>query len=128
LTFDLFVNGTLMRGLALHAHLEGAEFLGPVTTAPIYRLFSIDDVHPGMFEVAEGGVSIKGELYRVSPAIWKRIEEGEPPHLYRGPVRLSDGCVVEGILFPRRLAEAHHREISRYGGWREYVEDVARSD
>ena len=34
----LFVNGTLMRGLALHENLVGAEFLGEAWTAPCYRL------------------------------------------------------------------------------------------
>ena len=33
---ELFVNGTLMRGLALHKNLEGAEFLGAFNTAPVY--------------------------------------------------------------------------------------------
>ena len=61
MTVDLFVNGTLMRGLALHANLAGAEFLEACRTAPRYRLYSIGDVHPGMFEVAEGGVSVEGE-------------------------------------------------------------------
>jgi gamma-glutamylcyclotransferase (GGCT)/AIG2-like uncharacterized protein YtfP len=118
--FELFVDGTLMRGLAMHANLEGAEFLGAVATAPIYRLFSIGDVHPGMFEVGEGGVSVLGELYRVPKAVWRRIEAGEPPNLYRGPVRLADGRVVEGILYPRELAEGRHKDISSYGDWRAY--------
>ena len=56
MAFELFVNGTLMRGLALHANLEGAEFLGAFRTAPRYRLHSIDDHHPGMFEVPEAEV------------------------------------------------------------------------
>ena len=55
---ELFVNGTLMRGLALHANLEGAEFLGEAHTAPVYRVYSIDDVHPGMFQVESGGISV----------------------------------------------------------------------
>ncbi len=59
---ELFVNGTLMRGLALHANLDGADFLGEVHTAPVYRLYSIADVHPGMFEVALGGVSVAEEM------------------------------------------------------------------
>ena len=126
MSFELFVNGTLMQGLALHANLDGAEFLGAVATAPIYRLYSINDVHPGMFEVAEGGVSITGELYRVSDAVWQRVEAGEPPNLYRGPVRLGDGRVVDGVLYPRALAEGHHRDISSYGDWRSYVQ--ARRD
>ena len=83
---ELFVNGTLMRGLALHHNLAGAEFLGAFRTAPVYRLYSIGDIHPGMFEVETGGVSVTGEFYRMSDEVWRRVEEGEPPHLYRGPV------------------------------------------
>jgi gamma-glutamylcyclotransferase (GGCT)/AIG2-like uncharacterized protein YtfP len=118
---DLFVNGTLMRGLKLHANLDGAEFLGEARTAPVYRIYSIGDVHPGMFEVAEGGVSVPGEIYRLPDEVWARVEAGEPPGLYKGPVRLDDGRVVDGILFPRELAEGHHRDISSFGGWRAYV-------
>lgn len=116
---ELFVNGTLMRGLALHES-DGAEFLEETRTAARYRLYSIDDVHPGMFEVAEGGVEIAGELYRVPLDVLARVEAGEPPHLYRGPVRLIDGREVQGILYPRELAEANGRDISDYGDWRAY--------
>jgi AGZA family xanthine/uracil permease-like MFS transporter len=120
---ELFVNGTLMRGLELHANLAGAEFLGARQTAARYRLFSIGDVHPGMFEVADGeaGVAVAGELYRVPEDTLARLEAGEPPNLYRGPVRLSDGQLVQGILYPRALAEGIHLEITSYGGWREYM-------
>ena len=118
---DLFVNGTLMRGLALHHNLEGATFLGSFHTAPRYRLYSIGDVHPGMFEVETGGISIAGEMYRMSDDIWRRVEAGEPPHLYRGPVHLSDGRVVDGILFPRAEAEGRHKDISEFGDWRAYI-------
>jgi gamma-glutamylcyclotransferase (GGCT)/AIG2-like uncharacterized protein YtfP len=120
-TVDLFVNGTLMRGLALHANLGGAEFLEACQTQPRYRLYSIGGVHPGMFEVAEGGVSVPGELYRVPDAVLQRVEAGEPPGLYRGRVHLSDGRVVDGILFPREKAEGVHQDISTYGGWRAYT-------
>lgn len=121
MTFELFVNGTLMRGFRLNGNLDGAEFLGEATTMPSYRLYSIDDVHPGMFEVQDGGVSVAGELYRVPEDVWRRVEAGEPANLYRGPVRLSDGREVDGILYPRELAENMHRDISQYGGWRAYV-------
>jgi hypothetical protein len=73
-----------------------------------------------MFEVAEGGVSVPGEIYRLPDAVWQRVEAGEPPGLYRGPVKLVDGRVVPGILFPREMAEGHHRDISSFGGWRAY--------
>jgi len=120
----LFVNGTLMRGLALHHNLEGATFLGAFRTAPHYRLYSINDIHPGMFEVESGGISVAGEMYRMSDDIWRRVEAGEPPHLYRGPVRLSDDRVVDGILFPRSLAEGRHKDISQFGDWRNYIATV----
>ncbi|HVA86530.1 MAG TPA: gamma-glutamylcyclotransferase [Candidatus Saccharimonadales bacterium] len=118
---ELFVNGTLMRGLKLHANLDGATFLEAASTAPVYRVYSIDDVHPGMFEVNEGGVAVEGELYLVPEDVWRRVEVGEPPGLYRGPVKLADGRVVPGILYRRELAEGVHRDISSYGSWRRYI-------
>jgi gamma-glutamylcyclotransferase (GGCT)/AIG2-like uncharacterized protein YtfP len=122
----LFVNGTLMRGLALHDNLAGAEFLSEALTAPRYRLHSIGDRHPGMYEVATGGVAVAGELYRMSDQVWRRVEAGEPPGLYRGPVHLADGRVVDGILYPRELAEGKHPDISSHGGWRAYVAAASR--
>ena len=119
--FELFVNGTLMRGLALHGNLDGAEFLGSFRTAPRYRVHTIGDVHPGMYAVREGGVAVAGELYRVPAAVWRAVEAGEPPHLYKGPVELEDGRVVDGILFPREHAEGIHPDISHLGDWRRHV-------
>lgn len=119
----LFVNGTLMRGLALNPNLDGATFLGAFETAPRYRIFSIGDVHPGMFEVAPGeiGIAVPGELYDLPTEVWARVEAGEPPGLYRGPVTLDSGRVVPGILFPREMTDGH-REITSFGGWRAYWE------
>ena len=121
MSFDLFVNGGLMRGMALHRNLAGAEFLGADRTAPRYRLFSIDDIHPGMFEVEQGGVAVAGEIYRVPEAVWVRVEAGEPPGLYCGSVRLANGRDIDGILYPRELAEANHKDISEFGDWRVYL-------
>src|SRR3981081_3906333 len=69
MSVDLFVNGTLMRGLALHTNLDGAEFLEACQTQPRYRLYSIGGAHPGMFEVLADGISVPGELYRVPNAV-----------------------------------------------------------
>ena len=121
MSFELFVNGGLMRGFALHGNLDGAAFVREAETAPIYRLHSIADRHPGMFEVGAGGVAVKGEMYRVPDDVWPRIEAGEPANLYRGMVTLADGTRRYGILYPRDLAEADHRDISDYGDWRAYA-------
>lgn len=120
-SFILFVNGTLMRGLALHANLDGATFISEANTAACYRLFSIDDVHPGMYEVSDGGFSVAGELYDVPWDVWQRVEAGEPPNLYRGLVKLSDGTEAWGILFPRESVLPRHLDISDFASWRAYL-------
>jgi len=127
MSVTLFVNGTLMRGLALHSNLDGAKFLGEARTIPQYRIYSIDDIHPGMFELddgEEGGVSVVGEIYKMSNEIWTRVEANEPPHLYKGPVKLVNGNTMDGILFPRDLAENStygYFDISSFGDWRKYM-------
>jgi gamma-glutamylcyclotransferase (GGCT)/AIG2-like uncharacterized protein YtfP len=123
--FILFVNGTLMRGLALHANLEGATFIAEAYTAACYRIYSIDDIHPGMFEVPENGVSVAGELYEVPWDVWKRVEAGEPPNLYRGQVKLSDGSQEWGILFPKEAVLQRYRDISSFANWRAYLDENA---
>jgi gamma-glutamylcyclotransferase (GGCT)/AIG2-like uncharacterized protein YtfP len=126
--FALFVNGTLMRGLQLHANLQGAPFLGERRTEPRYRIHSIGDLHPGMYRLDEGepgGIGVPGELYFLSDEIWAAVEAGEPAGLYRGQVVLHDGSEVWGILYPRELAEGQHPDISAYGGWRGYLASKA---
>ncbi len=123
--FELFVNGTLMRGLKLHANLGDSKFLGEFRTAPFYRVHTINDVHPGMYRLnagEPGGASIPGELYQVDEETWRAIEAGEPPNLYRGMVELEDGREVYGILYPRELAEGHQLDITDLGGWRAYMD------
>ena len=126
MTIELFVNGTLMRGLALHKNLGGANFLGEFSTLPIYRLYSIDDIHPGMFEVEEGGVSVTGEMYSISDEIFQRVKNGEPSGLYFGDVKLNNGSTVKGVLFPREIAESNHKDISNFGDWRAYIASLKK--
>ncbi len=126
--FELFVNGTLMRGLKLEANMGNSKLLGEFRTEPRYRLYTIDDIHPGMYRLEDGetgGVAVAGELYLVDEATWKSIEAGEPPNLYRGRIKLEDGREVYGILYPRELAEGKYPDISEHGGWREYMQSKA---
>ena len=126
MAIELFVNGTLMRGLTLHKNLDGANFLGEFHTLPIYRLYSIDDIHPGMFEVEEGGVSVAGEMYSMSDEIFQRVKNGEPSGLYFGDVKLNNGNTVKGVLFPRETAEANNKDISNFGDWRAYIASLKK--
>lgn len=118
----LFVNGTLMQGLELHGNLAGAELLEATNTAAKYRLYTINDVHPGMVEATEegSGVAVAGELYYIPADVLVRVIEGEPYGLYRGPVTLADGRVVPGILAKPDLV-AGQKDISSLGDWRKYV-------
>ncbi len=126
MTIELFVNGTLMRGLTLHKNLGGANFLGEFHTLPIYRLYSIDDIHPGMFEVEEGGVSVAGEMYSMSDEIFQRVKNGEPAGLYFGDVKLNNGSTVKGVLFPRGTAESNYKDVSNFGDWRAYIASLKK--
>ena len=122
--FELFVNGTLMRGLALHNNLRGATFLAEVHTEPRYRLHSIGNAHPGMYEVEVGGVAVVGEVYLVPPEVWTHVESGEPENLYLGIVHLQDLEPCQGMLYPRHLAEGAHLDISHFGGWRQFTQQM----
>jgi hypothetical protein len=74
---ELAVNGTLMRGLELNDNLQqvGAVFIRETLTAPIYRLWSIDDHHPAMIRVSEGGRSI-GSISMVRVVQMIRLQTG----------------------------------------------------
>jgi gamma-glutamylcyclotransferase (GGCT)/AIG2-like uncharacterized protein YtfP len=116
-------NGTVMRGQPQHANLAEASFVCEVRTAPVYRLFSIGDRYPAMIRDDENGARIEAELYEVADDAWPRIRDSEPPGLYRGPVVLDDGREVEGMLGDRVFLEtAESSEITRFGGWRSYLD------
>ena len=118
----LAVNGTLMRGLELNANLveAGATFVREARTAPVYRLWSIDDRHPAMIRVAEGGAAIALEVWAVPPEGLASILLKEPPGLCIGKVRLEDGSETLGVVGEPALCQGQ-REITTYGGWRAYV-------
>lgn len=76
LTTLLFVYGSLKRGYELHSELHEQQFVAEAHTAPEYRLFDIGR-YPGMVKVASEGLSVKGELYRVSQQCLQRLDEVE---------------------------------------------------
>ena len=118
----LAVNGTLMRGLELNGNLlaAGARFVRETRTAPVYRLWSINDRHPAMQRFATGGAAVAVEVWDVPPAGLAEILVKEPPGLCIGKVALEDGSETLGVLGEPALCEGQ-REITRYGGWRAYI-------
>jgi len=123
----LAVNGTLMRGLELHPNMvaAGASFVREATTAPTYRLWSIEDRHPAMVRVAAGGVAVAVEVWAVPPEGLARILLQEPPGLCIGKVTLGDGEEILGVLGEPLLCEGQ-KEITSCGGWRAYIAGLER--
>lgn len=76
LTCLLFVYGSLKRGYTLHSELFEQQFVAEAHTPPDYRLFDIGQ-YPGMVKVVSDGLSVKGELYRVSQQCLQRLDEVE---------------------------------------------------
>lgn len=122
----LAVNGTLMRGLALNDNLHQvrAVFVREALTEPTYRLWSIADRHPAMQRVSQGGVAIAVEVWAVPASGLATLLQLEPPGLSIGKVRLSDGEEVLGVLGEAFLCEGQ-TEITAWGGWRAYTQDLA---
>jgi gamma-glutamylaminecyclotransferase len=113
-----FICGSALRGQPDHKNLGDAKFLGEARTAPKYRLHSVRDQHPGIYEVESGGVSIAGELYEFTPEQHEQLLESEPPDLYEAPIELEDGSKVSAMIYPRSLIEERgFKDISAYGGW-----------
>ena len=125
----LAVNGTLMRGFELNPNLinAGATLARETTTAPTYRLWSINDRHPAMIRVAAGGAAIAVEVWAVPAAGLATILMQEPPGLCIGKVRLADGEETLGVLGESVLCEGM-REITEYGGWRAYMAERGKSE
>jgi len=117
----LAVNGTLMRGLELNPNMlaVGATFVREAKTQAAYRLWSINDRHPAMIRVKDGGVAIDVEVWAVPPSGLASILLKEPPGLSIGKVKLADGEEVLGVLGEPALCE-DQKEITEFGGWRAY--------
>lgn len=118
----LAVNGTLMRGLELNANLleAGGVFVCETFTAPVYRVWSIDDRHPAMMRVRHGGGAVAVEIWSVPAEGLAVILQKEPPGLAIGKVKLGDGSQVLGVLGEAVLCDGQ-KEITSFGGWRAYI-------
>jgi gamma-glutamylcyclotransferase (GGCT)/AIG2-like uncharacterized protein YtfP len=113
-----FICGSALRGQPDHENLSGAQFVGETQTKAMYRLHSVEDQHPGIYEVPSGGISIKGELYEMSAEQHAHLIATEPPNLYEAPIELEDGRRVSAMIYPRDLIEARgYADISHFGGW-----------
>jgi hypothetical protein len=119
----LAVNGGLMRGMKDCDRMvaAGGEFVREAVTAPVFRLWSVENDHPAMIRVNEGGVEVRVELWSLPPDGLVQILRSEPFGLTLGRYPLDDGTLVLGVLGEPAYVEGQ-REITEYGGWRAYIE------
>jgi len=120
---QLAVNGTLMRGLGLNKNLinAGAKFIREAKTRNGYRLYSISEVHPAMYrEINGGGSEISVEIWELDGEGLVSVLVNEPPGLCIGKVELNDGTTAFGVLGEQYIFK-DQKEITHFGGWREYV-------
>jgi gamma-glutamylcyclotransferase (GGCT)/AIG2-like uncharacterized protein YtfP len=113
-----FICGSALRGQPDHGNLGAARFVREAKTKPLYRLHSVEDRHPGIYEVSEGGVAVAGEVYEMSDEQHASLLASEPPNLYEAPIQLEDGTSVSAMLYPRSVIEERgYADISHHGGW-----------
>ncbi|SFI91835.1 gamma-glutamylcyclotransferase family protein [Planctomicrobium piriforme] len=94
----LFVYGTLKRGFCRHGALETERFLGTAQTAYRYRMVNVGS-YPALIEVFQGGRSIHGEVWEVSPTALRRLDEVEGTdegQYERRPIEVQ-GWEYEGV-------------------------------
>lgn len=125
-TVELAVNGGLMRGMrSEHAMVDaGARFVREAITAPCYRLFNINERHPAMLRVSEGGAAVALEIWQLPFAGFVAILKREPHGLSVGHVQLDDESWMLGVIGEPILCEGN-TDITAYGGWRAYVDNNA---
>ena len=116
----MFLNGTAMRGGALHHLVGDAEFLGAARTAARYRFHAVDDRYPALEDVGAGaGASVDGELYEMDYAQLREVLlPAEPDGLELGVIELADGSGSLAMVLRRPAPDVRTTDISALGSWR----------
>lgn len=127
ITRRIFICGSALQGQPDHGNLGDAQFIRATKTRPIYRLHAAHNGwHPAIYEVAEGGISILGEVYELTLDSFDYLAANEPPDMYPGDVVLEDGEVLTAFLYPRELVEQYNwSDISDFGEWAAYKASLA---
>jgi allophanate hydrolase len=126
---DIAVCGAHMSGLPLNRQLteRGAWQIAATRTAPEYRLYALPGgppARPGLVRVAEGGVAINMEIWRMPEEHFGSFMGCVRSPLGIGMVQTASGEPVCGFLC-EAVAAAGAQDISSHGGWRNYLAQQA---
>jgi allophanate hydrolase len=119
------VCGAHMHGLPLNRQLteRGAYLLQHTRTTSQYRFFALPGGpphRPGLIKVEQGGVQIEVEVWALPHTQWGSFTAGIPAPLCLGQVQIEGGSQVTGFLC-EAYAVVAARDISSFGGWRNYL-------
>jgi gamma-glutamylaminecyclotransferase len=111
----LFVYGTLMRGQPNAGHLVSAAFVGLAQTVAAFTLVRWQG-YPGLRR--GGSTGVRGELYRVSPALLAALDafEGHPTLYRRERIPMAGGGSALAYLVP--AGEGLSAPVIASGDWR----------
>ncbi|HEX2827032.1 MAG TPA: allophanate hydrolase [Burkholderiales bacterium] len=122
----LAVVGAHLSGMPLNHQLtlRGARLIESCATSAQYRLYALPGTtppKPGLARVgSERGAAIEVELWSVPVEAFGSFVADVPPPLAIGSVTLADGRTVKGFVCEGYALDGA-RDISGYGGWRNYV-------
>ncbi|MDP4611185.1 MAG: allophanate hydrolase [Opitutales bacterium] len=124
-TLSLLLFGAHMSGLPLNEQVLGlgAEFVGEVQIAPLYKMVYLPEPaphRPGIVRVGDGGLSITAEEWRFPKAALGEFLASIQQPLGLGQIELKDGRKVHGFLCEASAADSA-QDISDTGGWRAFL-------
>lgn len=122
---NVVVCGAHLDGLPLNWQLKerGATFVEKTLSAPCYKLYALaggPPFRPGMVRVAEGGIAIEVEVWRVPMQHFGTFTAEIPQPLGIGKVQLADGRWESGFICEGYGLEGA-RDITEFGGWKAYM-------
>jgi allophanate hydrolase len=121
------VVGAHLTGMPLNGELKsfGARFLERTTTTADYRLFLLPGTapaKPGLLRVGtDTGVAVNVEIWAMPAEQFGRFVASIPAPLSIGTLTITDGRDVKGFLVEAE-ATRDARDISAFGGWRNFME------
>ena len=122
---NIVVCGAHMSGLPLNHQLQerDATLVKQCQSAPHYKLIALPGgppERPGMLRQQEGGTAIEVEVWQMPVEHFGSFLAGIPQPLGLGKVELDDGSWETGFICESYIEEAS-KDISQYGGWRNYL-------
>jgi allophanate hydrolase len=123
------VVGAHLTGMPLNGELKsfGARFLERTTTTADYRLFLLPGTtpaKPGLLRVGvDAGVAVDVEIWTMPAEQFGRFVASIPAPLSIGTLTITDGRDVKGFLVEAE-ATRDARDISAFGGWRNFMEQM----